>query len=140
MNEPLIKVQSSVGEAHVKADAEGLRVLAERLSELAGSGVRDGHHLHCDAGVDEDGSSGLVLDQQAAGQPLSATPPCPVWWSKRRSAAVPRTAPATGEPPDGVRGVGEVVRRVGERVGRFSTMRWAAMRRGPRGARPRLVV
>ncbi|MFF8261643.1 hypothetical protein [Streptomyces virginiae] len=64
MDEPLIKVQSSVGEAHVKANAEGLRVLAERLLELAGSGVRDGHHLHFDAGVDlEDGSSGLVLER-----------------------------------------------------------------------------
>ncbi|MFF4432833.1 hypothetical protein ACFYZ4_27190 [Streptomyces sp. NPDC001513] len=64
MDEPLIKVQSSAGEAHIKANAEGLRVLAERLLELAGPGVRDGRHLHLDAGVDlEDGSSGLVLER-----------------------------------------------------------------------------
>ncbi|NXY95691.1 hypothetical protein HYE82_15095 [Streptomyces sp. BR123] len=64
MNEPLIKVQSSAGEAHIRADAEGLRVLAERLLKLAGPGLRDGHHLHLDASVDlEDGSSGLVLER-----------------------------------------------------------------------------
>nr|WSW45847.1 hypothetical protein OG296_23620 [Streptomyces sp. NBC_01001] len=64
MDEPLIKVQSSTGEALIKANAEGLRVLAERLLELADPGIRSGHHLHLDAGVDlDDGSSGLVLER-----------------------------------------------------------------------------
>ncbi|OKK19542.1 hypothetical protein AMK16_15750 [Streptomyces sp. CB00455] len=64
MDEPLIKVQSSAGETLIKANAEGLRVLAERLLELAGPGIRSGHHLHLDAGVDlEDGSSSLVLER-----------------------------------------------------------------------------
>ncbi|MFJ6781043.1 hypothetical protein [Streptomyces yangpuensis] len=67
MDEPMIKVRSSVGEAHIRANAEGLRVLAERLLELAGADVRDGHHLHLDAGVDlEDGSSGLVLERDGS--------------------------------------------------------------------------
>ncbi|MFD6874712.1 MULTISPECIES: hypothetical protein [unclassified Streptomyces] len=64
MDEPLIKVQSSAGEALIKANAEGLRVLAERLLELAGPRIRNGHHLHLDAGVDlEDGSSGLIVER-----------------------------------------------------------------------------
>ncbi|WP_330330408.1 hypothetical protein OHS33_12175 [Streptomyces sp. NBC_00536] len=64
MDEPVIKVQSSVGEALITANAEGLRLLAERLLELANPDLRNGYHLHLDAGVDlEDGSSGLVLER-----------------------------------------------------------------------------
>ncbi|MEV6951922.1 hypothetical protein [Streptomyces sp. NPDC051183] len=64
MNEPRIMVQSSAGESSIVANAEGLRVLAERLLALAEPGVRDGRHSHLDAGVDlEDGSAGLVLER-----------------------------------------------------------------------------
>ncbi|WP_199822230.1 MULTISPECIES: Imm32 family immunity protein [unclassified Streptomyces] len=70
MDEPMIMVVSSVGEAHVRANAAGLRVLAQRLLELAGAGVRDGRHLHLGAGVDlEDGSSGLVLERDDSLRP-----------------------------------------------------------------------
>ncbi|MEV6728730.1 MULTISPECIES: hypothetical protein [unclassified Streptomyces] len=64
MNEPLIKVQTSTGETLITANAEGLRVLAERLLELADPDLQNGYHLHLDAGVDlEDGSASLVLER-----------------------------------------------------------------------------
>ncbi|MFD9410690.1 hypothetical protein ACFWBN_27230 [Streptomyces sp. NPDC059989] len=64
MNEPRITVQSSAGETSIAANAEGLRLLAERLLALAEPGLRDGYHLHLDAGVDlEDGSAGLILER-----------------------------------------------------------------------------
>ncbi|WP_284579025.1 hypothetical protein [Streptomyces sp. 2P-4] len=64
MDEPRITVQSSAGETLITANAEGLRLLAERLVELADPGLSDGYHLHLDAGVDlEEGSAGLVLQR-----------------------------------------------------------------------------
>ncbi|MFD0268124.1 hypothetical protein ACFVGY_16315 [Streptomyces sp. NPDC127106] len=64
MDEPRIMVHGSALETLITGNAEGLRVLAERLLELAEPGLRDGRHLHLDAGVDlEEGSTGLVLER-----------------------------------------------------------------------------
>ncbi|AYV30481.1 hypothetical protein EES41_27550 [Streptomyces sp. ADI95-16] len=57
-------VQSSPGEISIRANTEGLRLLAERLVALSEPGLRDGHHMHLNGGVDLKGASaGLILER-----------------------------------------------------------------------------